>query len=51
MDVGEFKIKRDQKKTIKRMMAWVYEPVMEMKDEENEKGSDGKDNGKDRRKN
>ena len=27
------------KKTIKRMMAWVYEPVMEMKEEGKEKGN------------
>ena len=33
MDVNEFKIKKDQKKTIKRMMTWVYEPVVNMKDE------------------
>jgi hypothetical protein len=39
LDVGDFKIKRDQKKTIKRMMAWVYEPVMEMKEEGKEKGN------------
>ena len=33
MDVNEFKIKKDQKKTIKRMMTWVYEPIVNMKDE------------------
>jgi hypothetical protein len=31
MDINEFKIKRDQKKTIKRMMTWVYDPIIEMK--------------------
>lgn len=33
MDVNEFKMKRDQKKNIKRMMGWVYEPVMEIEEE------------------
>lgn len=30
MDVNQFKIKKDQKKTIKKMMAWCYEPVFEV---------------------